>query len=120
MGTHLSPSERDELKSVGVDDILIKPFWPSNLVQSYREALGSDKSQLYVKQTSNLENILRQKRILVVDDNAVNRKVAEAILQKFGAIVTCVGGGKAALNLLKPPHNFDACFMDLQMPEMDG
>ena len=120
LATRLSPNERDEHKSIGVDDILIYPFWPSNWVQSYREALGSDKSQLYGKKTSNLENLLRQKRILVADDNAVNRKVAKAILQKYGTIVTCMGSGKAALNLLKPPHSFDACFMDLQMPEMDG
>ncbi|TKY45791.1 Histidine kinase 2 [Spatholobus suberectus] len=31
-----------------------------------------------------------------------------------------VESGRAALKMLKPPHNFDACFMDLQMPEMDG
>ncbi|KAJ1410885.1 Signal transduction response regulator, receiver domain [Sesbania bispinosa] len=52
--------------------------------------------------------------------SAVNRRVAKGVLQKYGAIVTCVEGGRAALKMLKPPHNFDACFMDLQMPEMDG
>jgi histidine kinase 2/3/4 (cytokinin receptor) len=46
--------------------------------------------------------------------------VAEGALKKHGAIVTCVESGKAALEKLKPPHSFDACFMDFQMPEMDG
>ncbi|XP_028803124.1 histidine kinase 2 [Neltuma alba] len=117
----LSPDERGELKSVGVvDDILMKPLWFSALIRSYREALGSEKKQIIRKKEPNLGNLLRQRHILVVDDNAVNRKVAEGLLRRYGAKVTCVEGGKAALKILKPPHSFDACFMDLQMPEMDG
>ncbi|PNY07808.1 histidine kinase 2-like protein [Trifolium pratense] len=109
LANDLSHSERNELKSAGIiDDILMKPLWLSVLIQYYREKVFK------------LENLLIQKRILVVDDNAVNRKVAEGVLRKYGAVVTCVDGGKAALKMLKPPHNFDACFMDLQMPEMDG
>ncbi|KAF7827371.1 histidine kinase 2 isoform X1 [Senna tora] len=121
LANYLSPVERAELKSIGVvDDVLMKPLWLSALIRSYREALGSEKKQIYRKKESNLGNLLRQKQILVVDDNAVNRKVAEGVLQRYGAKVTCVEGGRAALKMLKPPHSFDACFMDLQMPEMDG
>jgi histidine kinase 2/3/4 (cytokinin receptor) len=109
LATHLSPSERNELKWAGIiDDILMKPLWLSVLINYYRKKL------------SELGNLLIDKRILVVDDNAVNRKVAEGVLQKYGVVVTCVEGGKTALKMLKPPHNFDACFMDLQIPEMDG
>ncbi|KAI4308487.1 hypothetical protein L6164_031560 [Bauhinia variegata] len=121
MATQLSPNERDELDSAGVVDyILVKPLWLSDVVRYFREALGSEKRQMHRKKASNLGDLLTQKRILVVDDNAVNRKVADGVLQRYGAIVTCVNGGKAALKMLNPPHNFDACFMDLQMPEMDG
>ncbi|KAI8010638.1 Histidine kinase 2 [Camellia lanceoleosa] len=38
----------------------------------------------------------------------------------YEAIVTYADSGKAALEKLKPTHNFDACFMDLQMPKMEG
>lgn len=121
LANHLNPEERDALKSVGVVDvILMKPLWLSALVRCYREALGSQKKRVSRKKESNLGNLLRQKQILVVDDNAVNRKVAEGVLQGYGAKVTCLEGGRAALKMLKPPHSFDACFMDLQMPEMDG
>jgi hypothetical protein len=58
--------------------------------------------------------------LAVVDDNAVNRIVAAGALKKYGAIVTCVDSGKEAISRLQPPHKFDACFMDVQMPEMDG
>lgn len=121
LANHLSPNERKELKSVGIiDDVLMKPLWQSVLIRYYRESRGTRRKQIDRKKVSQLENLLIHKRILVVDDNAVNRKVAEGVLRKYGAVVTCVEGGKAALKVLKPPHNFDACFMDLQMPEMDG
>ncbi|KAG7984914.1 hypothetical protein I3843_04G184700 [Carya illinoinensis] len=122
LATDISPTECSELKSAAfVDNVLIKPFRLSALVACFQEALGSGmKRKVNRKKASDLGNLLREKRILVVDDIAVNRKVAEGCLAKCGAIVTCVESGKAALAMLNPPHNFDACFMDLQMPEMDG
>lgn len=58
----------------------------------------------------------------MVYDNCINQKVAAAAdaLKKFGADVKCVESGKAALEMLQLPHKFDACFMDIQMLEMDG
>ncbi|KAL2316575.1 hypothetical protein Fmac_030451 [Flemingia macrophylla] len=121
LATHLKPNEHDELKSFGIiDDILIKPLWLSALIRCYRESLGIEKKQVNKKKVSKLGNLLMHKQILVVDDNIVNRKVAQGVLQRYGAIVTAVESGKAALKKLKLPHSFDACFMDLQMPEMDG
>ncbi|XP_062152210.1 histidine kinase 2 [Alnus glutinosa] len=119
LATSIDPDERIELKCAGFfDNVLIKPLRLGVLIASLQEALGRRKVNR--KKPSTLGILLRDKRILVVDDNAVNRRVAEGALKKYGAIVTCVESGKAALVMLKPPHNFDACFMDLQMPEMDG
>lgn len=67
-----------------------------------------------------LRNLLQGRKILVVDDNNVNLKVAAGALKKYGANVVCENGGSKAISLLKPPHQFDACFMDIQMPVMDG
>ncbi|URD94604.1 Histidine kinase [Musa troglodytarum] len=67
-----------------------------------------------------LNRLLHEKQILVVDDNIVNLRVAAGALKRYGAEVTCAESGKKALRILKPPHKFDACFMDIQMPEMDG
>ncbi|XP_059662884.1 histidine kinase 2 isoform X2 [Cornus florida] len=122
LATSISSTERNELKSAGfVDDVLTKPLRLSVLISCFREALGiGKKRQLNRGKLLNLGSLLRDKRILVVDDNAVNRRVAEGALKKYGATVTCVESGKAAVAMLKPPHSFDACFMDLQMPEMDG
>lgn len=58
-------------------------------------------------------------RILVVDDNEVNLKVADGLLQKFGIHCTQCLSGYLALDIIKK-EKFDIIFMDHQMPGMDG
>ncbi|GAB3728695.1 PAS domain S-box protein [Spirosoma lituiforme] len=65
-------------------------------------------------------------KVLLVDDNAVNRKVASEILRKSGCIVTTADSGPAAISEVQKTHEnkdeagFDVIFMDIQMPDMDG
>ncbi|XP_062107222.1 histidine kinase 2 [Humulus lupulus] len=120
--TSISTSKRNALKSAGgVDNVLTKPLRLSVLIACLQDALANGKKRLMnQKKSLPLGTLLKERKILVVDDNMVNRRVAEGALKKYGAIVTCVDSGKAALEKLEPPHSFDACFMDLQMPEMDG
>ncbi len=58
-------------------------------------------------------------RVLVADDNATNRKVAELILQAAGVEAVCVEDGVEALAAMAA-QAFDMVLMDLQMPRMDG
>ena len=61
--------------------------------------------------------------LLVVDDNATNRKVASEILRKSGCEVITADSGQKAIDLVKASmidKPFDIIFMDIQMPEMDG
>ena len=58
-------------------------------------------------------------RVLLVEDNPVNQRMASAILQKYGCDVTIAANGRLAINALESVP-FDLVFMDLQMPEMDG
>jgi CheY-like chemotaxis protein len=58
-------------------------------------------------------------RILVVDDNLVNLKVAERQLHKLGYRVDLAGGGKAALEALFSTR-YAVVLLDCEMPEMDG
>jgi CheY-like chemotaxis protein len=58
-------------------------------------------------------------RVLVADDNATNRKVAQLILEAVGAEVICAENGRQAVEATEGA-SFDAVLMDLQMPEMDG
>lgn len=62
--------------------------------------------------------------VLLVDDNAVNRKVATEILRKAGCIVTTADSGPNAIaayrSTVAEGGGFDVIFMDIQMPDMDG
>jgi signal transduction histidine kinase/ActR/RegA family two-component response regulator len=58
-------------------------------------------------------------RILLAEDNAVNRRVAETLLRKMGHHVTVAPNGKEAVERCRE-HGFDLILMDVQMPEMDG
>jgi len=58
-------------------------------------------------------------RVLVVDDNAVNREVARAVLEQVGAEVTLAEGGAEAL-LVAASQPFDVVLLDYRMPDMDG
>jgi CheY-like chemotaxis protein len=58
-------------------------------------------------------------RILVCDDNAINQKVAQRVLQQMGYQSAVANHGKEALDALDR-ERFDLVFMDLQMPEMNG
>ena len=61
----------------------------------------------------------RTVHVLVVDDNAVNRKVAVRLLEKLGYSADAVEDGKEVLNALQQ-NTYDLVLMDCQMPEMDG
>jgi two-component system sensor histidine kinase/response regulator len=60
--------------------------------------------------------------ILLAEDNAVNRVLAQKLLQKQGHTVTSVNNGIEAVQLWEQKHSsqFDIILMDVQMPEMDG
>jgi CheY-like chemotaxis protein len=58
-------------------------------------------------------------RVLLVEDNRTNQRIAAAQLSKLGCEVEIVNNGREALNAFGKT-SFDAIFMDCQMPEMDG
>ncbi len=58
-------------------------------------------------------------QVLLVEDNILNQKVAQRLLEKFGATVTIASNGLEAL-AVEDYHAYQIIFMDCQMPEMDG
>ena len=59
-------------------------------------------------------------RVLLVDDNAINRKVASEILKKANCTVETADSGMKAIEIYTEKQDFDIILMDIQMPEMDG
>jgi CheY-like chemotaxis protein/HPt (histidine-containing phosphotransfer) domain-containing protein len=64
-------------------------------------------------------HMLARKKILVVDDNRMNRLLAATILKNYGAIITEAVNGREAVDFLKEDLA-DLVLMDIQMPVMDG
>ncbi|KAL2347813.1 hypothetical protein Fmac_001813 [Flemingia macrophylla] len=125
LATNISNTEFDKARATGfTDTVIMKPLRASMVAACLQQILGMGKKRQLGKEMPNdsafLHSLLYGKKILVVDDNGVNRRVAAGALKKFGADVKCAESGKAALEMLQLPHKFDACFMDIQMPEMDG
>ncbi|KAK4399600.1 Histidine kinase [Sesamum angolense] len=104
--------------------VVMKPLRASMLAASLQRAMGVGSRGNYrngeIHTSLSLSNLIHGRKILVVDDNPVNLRVAAGALKKYGADVVHADRGKDAISLLTPPHHFDACFMDIQMPEMDG
>ncbi|CAM8876370.1 unnamed protein product [Rhodiola kirilowii] len=118
-----SPRASNTATDFHTPSIIMKPLRASMLAASLQRAMGVVNKGFRGNgaiPSLSLCNLLRGRNILVVDDNNVNLRVAAGALKKYGAEVVCVDSGKKAISLLTPPHDFDACFMDIQMPEMDG
>ena len=63
---------------------------------------------------------VKNKTVLVVDDNKINLKVAERLLQTYGVIVECVESGFICIDNLKNGKKYDLILMDDMMPKMSG
>lgn len=68
------------------------------------------------------ETFLKGKRILLAEDNPINKEIAEFLLEKEGAQVICAENGQKAVDLFTSSTYgyYDAVIMDIQMPQMDG
>ncbi len=69
--------------------------------------------------TTALASVSGLARALVVDDNEINRRVAQKMLERLGFAVLTLDNGKTAVELLAR-QSFEVVFMDCQMPELDG
>jgi len=120
-----------ELEGAGLTAYLAKPVHQSDLLETLASAwgvrgfgpagasrVGSTRrsrvpaSQVGIDAGSHV-------RVLVVEDNAVNQKVAQGMLERMGCRVDVAGDGRAALELLGSIP-YDLVLMDVQMPVMDG
>ena len=81
--------------------------------------VGTNEDLVVHDQEIQHEDVLTSKRILLVEDNSMNRLVVNMILEPYGAIITEVENGLNAVEALRN-DSFDIVLMDVQMPVMDG
>ena len=115
----------EQASSVGLDGFLIKPVTSSMLVDTIvgvftapagsAEEPGDDAAAWGIQRMHSILNA----HVLVVEDNAINRQLAQELLQQAGLVVTLANNGREAVELVARVQ-FDAVLMDIQMPVMDG
>ncbi len=99
-----------------------KPIKPAQLCTILERALLSPRIPAGQAEPAKTEESLASRlplRVLIVDDNAINQKVAVRILQQLGYQPEVAGNGREALSAIEH-EPFDLVFMDVMMPEMDG
>ena len=103
-------------------DFLTKPVTPKQLADSVLHALhGEQGPGQPAAAPGGAHQRLRGVRLLVVEDNALNRQVAAELLSSEGARVALADGGLAGVQqVLEASVPFDAVLMDMQMPDIDG
>ncbi len=92
-------------------------FTASFAVGSCEECLENSSPKII---ETNVEVDLTSKRILLVEDNLVNQKVALAMLKIFGCVVDIANNGVEGVDAYRNNGPYDMLLMDCQMPEMDG
>lgn len=112
----LDPSERP------FQAMLSKPVTPVQLAEAVQEAMSVDASSLqYIEPFASYRGALSGLRLLVIEDNPLNRLVAKGLLEQEGAHVELAEGGLSGITILNCRQDaFDAVLMDIQMPEIDG
>ena len=106
-------------RELGIAAYLTKPVTQSDLLDAIYTALGREGERKQLVTRHSLREARRALRVLVAEDNAVNQKLAERLLQKLGHAVTLAGNGREAVALWKKLP-FDVILMDVQMPLVDG
>jgi len=111
-------------RALGISAYLVKPIRQSELLEAILLVLGprsqrKDHPDLVTRHTIREER--RKLRIIVAEDNAINRELVTRLLQKRGHTVMAVTTGREAVDLLdKDAANCDIVLMDVEMPDMDG
>jgi signal transduction histidine kinase/CheY-like chemotaxis protein/HPt (histidine-containing phosphotransfer) domain-containing protein len=103
----------------GIDAVLHKPVSPSMLHDAVLSVLQPAPRRIKTGEQPNPVRFTGNRRVLLVEDNEINREVARELLSAAGLRVTEAHNGYEAMEKLSS-ETFDAVLMDVQMPELDG
>jgi len=114
----LTMMQRSDPDRIPFQACLSKPLRGTDLVASVSRVVAASKMQKGSGQPSD-KTLIEAKRVLFVDDNDVNRMLGETLLEQSGYLVETAEDGLQAVEAVAA-GNFQAVFMDVQMPRMDG
>ncbi len=122
LGSALRREEKGDRLDSEVLSCLTKPVKQSELLDAVRSAFGTSSrtgARRAPPAPGRSQRIKPALHILLIEDNPVNRRLAQHVLEKEGYSVVPVDNGAAALKTLER-ERFDLILMDVQMPRMDG
>ena len=111
-----------EARAAGVTAFCAKPMFMSDLRNSLLTALGQQKEEASIIPSAGEPAEFKGRRLLLAEDNELNREIAYEILTKYGFIIDTAENGAEAVKALEAagPGRYDLILMDIQMPVMDG
>lgn len=113
----------DEARKAGADSFISKPLFRSRLYEAFTEIPKAGEEKRMESQLEEFHRVdYSAKRVLLVEDNDLNREIAVEIISSTGASVESAENGKVAVNLFQNSEigYYDMIFMDVRMPVMDG
>ena len=111
-----------EAKAAGVTAFCSKPMFMSDLRETLMSALGQKPADAVQRLLPEKNADFKGKHILLVEDNELNREIAQEILREYGFLVDSAENGAVAVEKVSTaaPGSYDLVLMDVQMPIMDG
>ena len=111
-----------EAKAAGVTAFCSKPMFISDLRETLMSALGQKLTDASQELLPEKNADFKDRHILLVEDNELNREIAQEILCEYGFRVDTAENGAVAVEKVSTaaPGSYDLVLMDVQMPVMDG
>ena len=111
-----------EAKAAGVTAFCSKPMFMSDLRETLMSALGQKQTDATQELLPEKNADFKDRHILLVEDNELNREIAVEILREYGFQVDTAENGAVAVEKVSTaaPGSYDLLLMDVQMPVMDG
>ena len=111
-----------EAKAAGVTAFCSKPMFMSDLRETLMNALGQKQTDAAQELLPEKDADFKDRHILLVEDNELNREIAQEILREYGFRVDTAENGAVAVEKVSTaaPGSYDLVLMDVQMPIMDG
>ena len=108
-----------EAREAGVTAFVAKPIFMSELRSVLTRPIQTEPQKT---EETEVPYSYAGKRILLVEDNELNREIASTILEESGMLIDCAEDGIEAVNIINeaPEDKYDLVLMDIQMPRMDG
>ena len=111
-----------EARAAGVTAFCAKPLFMSDIRDTLMTAIGQLQAEAEDTSFPAAGSDIRDKCILLVEDNELNSEITVEILNEYGCMVDTAENGAEAVEKIKnsKPGNYDLVLMDVQMPVMNG